>query len=129
LMRSRSNILIALAVVACIAMPVGGLCLESQDSARDSISESEEFTIAEKEWAVYLYCGGDNDQEEVVEFAIDQSVRGLVDAAVDGTGIHVIALMDRISVPGTWIYELTRGGKKPAYNWLEDERNTSDPAS
>ncbi|HUV60885.1 MAG TPA: hypothetical protein VMW71_01785 [Thermoplasmata archaeon] len=102
-MRSRSNILIALAVVACIAMPVGGLCLESQDSARDSISESEEFTIAEKEWAVYLYCGGDNDQEEVVEFAIDQSVRGLVDAAVDGTGIHVIALMDRISVPVTWV--------------------------
>ncbi len=126
--KGRNNILIAIAVVACIAMPVGGLCFESIDGISEGSSDNEVFSIVEKEWAVYLYCGGDNDQEEVVEFAIDQSVRALSDAVVDGSGIHVIALLDKMSTPGTWACELTEDGRKPAYNWETDERNTSDPA-
>ena len=129
--RGRSGSLIALAVVMCIAMPVGGICLNEQSSNTEDepISIVEEFEIVEKDWAIYLYLGGDNDEEAVIDFSIDQCVRALRDAKMDGSELHMLALLDRNSVSGTWVYELTETGREPAYNWPEQERNTSDPAT
>ena len=128
--KTGKSVLLAVAVMLCIAMPVGGICLSEQNcEENDQSSEAEKFEIVEKEWAIYLYCGGDNDQETVIDFSIDQCVRALKDAKVDSQDIHVLALLDRMSVSGTWVYELTESGRAPAYSWSEEERNTSDPAT
>ena len=84
--RGRNGSLVALAVVLCIAMPVGGICLtDNSKSVEDETSTTaESFEIVEKDWAVYLYLGGDNDKEGVMDFSIDQCVRALRDAKMDG---------------------------------------------
>ena len=129
--RGRNGSLIALALVLCVAMPVGGICLtgQSDDPENESSSTFEDFEIVEKDWAIYLYLGGDNDEEEVIDFSINQCVRALRDAKMDGSELHMLALLDRNSVSGTWVYELTENGREAAYNWPEQERNTSDPAT
>jgi len=129
----RKSVLVAFAVVACLAMPVGGLGLDGlgseEQAVEEDISESQEFAIVNKEWAIYLYCGADNDHEGVMDFAIDKCVSALSDAEVDNNDLHVVALLDRSSVPGTWAYELSEDGRADAYGWSDEERNSSDPAT
>jgi hypothetical protein len=107
-------------------MPAGGLYLDGQILGDEA---PEPRVIVQKEWAVYLYFGADNDYEGVTNFAIDQCVKGLVNSEADVNDIHVVALLDIMSVNGTWVYELTEDGRKADVDWNDDERNTSDPAT
>jgi hypothetical protein len=127
LRKGRNGVLLAIAAVACLAMPVGGMCLDGQSVKKDDRLRSAE--IVQKEWAVYLYFGGDNDYEGVIDFAIDQCVKARADSDAEVDDLHVVALLDRMSEPGTWVYELTADGRQEASGWSDDERNTSDPAT
>lgn len=131
--RGKACVLFAIAAAACLAVPVGGLYVdlggvaEGTQDAQAIEEESETHVIVEKEWAVYLYCGADNDFEGVTDFALDQCVKALRDSEAGAKDVHVVALLDRQSEPGTWVYDLTEDGRGAAIGWSDVERNTSHP--
>lgn len=131
--RRTMRLTFALIAATCLAVPVLGLHVGLGEVAQgaqdtpDAQDEPEVHVIVEKEWAVYIYCGADNDFEEVTDFALNQCVKALNDSESGTWNVHVVALLDRQSEPGTWVYELTRSGRDAAIGWPEGERNTSDP--
>lgn len=82
----------------------------------------------EKKWTILMYCGADNDLEIATDFAIDQTIKALNEIDGDSADVNIVVLLDRKSTEGTWIYELTKDGRKPAVGWSDSERNTSDPS-
>jgi len=116
LRNGRACVLFAIGAAVFLAVPVIGLQIgvygtdRDQLDAQDIEDDSEVYEIVEKEWAVYIYCGADNDFESVTDFALDQCVKALVDSESVTRSIHVVALLDRQSEPGTWVYELIVSG-------------------
>lgn len=115
IVRNRNrNVLIALTVVFCLSVPASSLC--SADSEADS-----------REWAVYLYCGADNDYEESAWFALDQCVKALGEDGVDEGLLHVIAYLDTRGEGSSDVYEVTSGGLTAAAGWDNMERDSTAP--
>ena len=113
--------LLSLAAVLSMLVPVSGLAVAEGDS--EEVNES-------RGWAVYLYCGADNDMEEATEFALEQCVKALADDGSDPDSLYVVALVDRRSSEGTWVYELTPEGLgTPVSGWADHERDTTDPGT
>jgi hypothetical protein len=136
LRKGRISILFAFAAVACLAVPAGGHYMAGMDSAQttEEAQDAQELledagprVVVQKQWAVYVYCGADNAFEGVTDFALDQCVKALGDSGSVLKDLHVVALLDRQSEPGTWVYELTESGRQTDGDWADYERNTSHP--
>lgn len=131
--KGRTCALLAVAAVACLALPAGGLYMDGtgftqgEQDEQEVRDDTEPEPIVELDWAVYLYCGADNDYEVVTDFALDQCAKALVDSERGSRGVHVVALMDRQSEPGTEVFRVTTSGRMAADGWQCDERNSSSP--
>jgi hypothetical protein len=111
--------LLAIAAALCVTVPTSGLCV--------AFGPTEGTEVAQKEWAVYIYCGADNDFEEAAEFALDQCVAALAADGTDPGLLHVIAFLDRQGDGATDVYEVTPTGLSVVDSWDSHERDSSDP--
>jgi len=75
----------------------------------------------DKEWTLMMYWVADNNLEFCTEFALATWESALT----DDTEINLIAMIDILSKPGTWIYEVSGGSSEIVKTY--DELNTSDP--
>ena len=72
------------------------------------------------EWTLLVYIAADNGTDDAAQAVLD--ILGPIETA--SAGIRVIALVDRLSPEGTWIYDLSDPTISLAATW--DERNTGD---
>ncbi len=75
-----------------------------------------------KEWTMLVFWCADNNLEFCTEFAMDAWERSLT----SNEEVNVVAMVDLLSVEGTWIYEVKDGDSKVVKEY--PELNTSDPA-
>ena len=116
----KRTMLLALAAVLCLSVPSAGLALA------DSLGDTD---AVEKDWAVYIYCGADNDYEVSAEFALDQCVKAMGVDGFDASLVHVIAFLDTQGEGSSVMYEITEGGLEEVSSWDSRERDSSDPAT
>ncbi|UCE45367.1 MAG: hypothetical protein JSU93_00250 [Methanobacteriota archaeon] len=123
----RNRTLLAIAAAFCVIVPVSSLC------AADQSNPPPEPPV-EKDWAVYIYCGADNDYEVAALFALDQCIKGLKaaeDAAQEGEGdpisVHVVMYLDGQGSGNTVVYEVTSEGASSVDLMAEGEYDSSDP--
>ncbi len=108
---SLAKLAVMVLVVAFVAVP-----------SLSSRTASEPVTPAaeEKDWTILMYWDADNSLEFCTEFAMTtwQS------AMVSDEHVNLIALVDLLSVNGTWIYSFGDGSYEMVAEW--PEMNTSD---
>ncbi len=109
--------LLAFAAALCVIVPTGGLCLADTDAGT-------------RPWAVYIYCGADNDYEISAEFAIEQCEKALAEAGKPGSNldpelVHVIIYMDTQGEGMSEVYEIMPDGRVAASGWNNIERDSS----
>jgi len=107
---SLAKLAVMVLVVAFVAVP-----------AFSSRTASEPVTpVEEKDWTILMYWDADNSLEFCTEFAMTtwQS------AMVSDEHVNLIALVDLLSVNGTWIYSFADGSYEMVAEW--PEMNTSD---
>ncbi|MBE0518534.1 MAG: hypothetical protein IH630_04840 [Thermoplasmata archaeon] len=110
-MRFRKGRLAACVLIGLvIMMPVS--VLGSQSSDDDCV----------KEWTMLVFWCADNNLEFCTEFAMDAWERALT----SNDEVNVIAMVDLLSVNGTWIYEVEGEDSRVVKEY--PELNTSDPA-
>jgi hypothetical protein len=112
--------LLALAAILCVSVPTTGLAVA------EALGDTE---VVEKDWAVYMYCGADNDYEVAAEFALDQCVKAMGVDGFDAGSVHVIAFLDTQGEGSSDVYEVTADGLEEVGAWDSKERDSSDPAT
>jgi len=98
-------------IAALFVVPAGVFNGSSQSKAN-----------ADKDWTLIIYWDTDNSLEYVNEFAIAAWESSLPSNA----DVNIVALIDLLSVDGTWIYEIVDGERRLVEQW--EEMNTADPA-
>lgn len=85
----------------------------------------------EKDWAVYIYCGADNDYDVSAEFALEQCEKGLAaaDGVVDPISVHVVMYLDTKGPSNTVVYDLSSGEAIPVDMMDNGECDSSDSAT
>lgn len=108
---SLAKLAVMVLVVAFIAVPSF-----SSRTASEPVAQAAD----EKDWTILMYWDADNSLEFCTEFAMTtwQS------AMVSDEHINLIALVDLLSVNGTWIYSFGDGSYEMVAEW--PEMNTSD---
>ena len=128
-MGKRKNVLLVIAAALCMIVPASSLCI-----ADDSGSPPPDPPV-QKDWAVYIFCGADNDYEEAAMFALDQCVKGMQAAEgvqKDGTdpiSVHVLMYLDAQGNGDTKVYEVTSEGAEPVDLMTESEYDSSSEAT
>ena len=124
--RMRSRTLLVIAAVFCVSVPVSSLCVLANGEP------------VEKDWAVYIYCGADNDFDISAEFARDQCVKGLYDAAEAVAtapepyvpiSMHVVMYLDLKGTGNTEVYEITADEANPVDMMDNGEYDSSEGAT
>ena len=119
-MRGKSkNVLLAFAAALCVIVPTSSLALGDTDADT-------------RPWAVYIYCGADNDYEISAEFALEPCEKAMSEAGdeysnLDPSLVHVIMYFDTQGEGTSEVYEITPDGRSAALGWDNKERNSSDP--
>lgn len=80
-------------------------------------------TPAEKDWTLIIYWDADNSLEFCTEFAMTTWESSLPSNAK----VNIVALIDILSMNGTWIYDIVDGKRNMLEQW--GEMNTADPAT
>jgi len=85
--------------------------------------DSGEFVAEPSSWSLFFYLAIDNE----LEAAGDLSLANILDATA-GLEYHprILVLVDRLSTPGTEVFEVVRGEQVPVASY--DEQDSSDPA-
>ncbi len=78
---------------------------------------------AEKDWTLMIYWDADNSLEFCTEFAMTTWESSLPSNA----NVNIVALIDLLSMDGTWIYDIVDGKRHMLEQW--EEMNTADPAT
>lgn len=110
---------LVLAALFCVALPTSALSVASglpEDTERDA-----------KDWAVYIYCGADNDYEVSAVFALEQCAKALGVELVDPSLVHVIVYLDTQGEGTSEVYEVTPDDWSTAAGWDSKERDSSTP--
>ena len=108
------SLLICVVVAVAFALPSASVAL------------SEPVAVAEddgKEWTLLVYWDADNNLEFCTEFAMD----AWTSALTDDSEVSVVAYVDILSEPGTWVYDIHDGTYEAVQEW--EELNSSDPAT
>jgi len=106
---SKASLALCVFVAALMALPVS--VIGGQNNHRD----------VQKDWTLLMYWDTDNSLEICTEFALSTWEESLPSNA----DVNIVALVDLLSVDGTWIWEIVDGERQLVDNW--DELNTSDP--
>lgn len=104
-----AKVLLSIGLAMCVLAPAAGVC-----GAGVSSTEA-------KDWTLLMYWDGDNNLEPCTEFCMDiwQS------AMTSDKHVNIVALVDILSVEGTWIYEFHPGGYETVASL--GEQDMSDP--
>ncbi len=87
-----------------------------------SVSSEDSDAAVEKEWTLLIYWDADNNLEFCTEFALETWCNAMTSEAE----FNLVAMVDILSVEGTWVYDIHDG----TYDTVETlaEKNMSDPA-
>ena len=105
---NRASVLVCVFVAAMFLLPVSAL------GGGDS-------RAAQKDWTILMYWDADNSLEFCTEFALSTWEKALP----SNEDVNIVALVDLLSVEGTWIWEFVDGERQLVEEWAE--LNTSDP--
>ncbi len=112
----RSRFAIAVMAAALMTLPSTALGTDEQP---------------ERDWTVLMYFGADNDLYQATEFCVEQALKGLSEAAADGSKVAVVLLIDGPNNGDTRVYELTKDGRtdltSSALGTGNVERKMTDP--
>ena len=112
----RSRFAIAVMAAALMTLPATALGTDEQP---------------ERDWTVLMYFGADNDLYQATEFCVEQALKGLNEAAADGSKVAVVLLIDGPNNGDTRVYELTKDGRtdltSSALGTGNAERKMTDP--
>ncbi len=102
--------LLSIGLAMCVLVPAAGVCGQSVSSDEG------------KDWTILIFWDGDNNLEPCTEFCM-----GIWQSAMTSDEhINIVALVDLLSVEGTWMYEFHPGGYETVASL--GERDMSDPA-
>jgi len=123
--RDAVAILLAFWIMIMFGKGVGAYEGKSEDE--NWLSNNNVSVASDGEWSFIFYLAADNDQEEYADATIDQLLAG-----TDGVENHpqILVFIDRQSVPGTEVFEIS-GGKIISLltsEEEEEEQDSSDPA-
>jgi hypothetical protein len=107
-----SNALICIGIVIAFSVPCASIGAASDDGEQTD----------GREWTLLIYWDADNNLEFCTEFALETWCNAMTSEA----DINLVAMVDILSVEGTWIYEI-HDGTFDAVETLA-EKNMSDPA-
>ncbi len=107
---NRLSLLVCVFIAALVVLPVSAL-------------GGGNNRAVQKDWTILMYWDADNSLEFCTEFALSTWERALP----TNEDVNVVALVDLLSVDGTWIWEFVDGQRQLVDEWVE--LNTSDPAT
>src|SRR4030065_246649 len=107
---NRFSLLICVFVAGLVVLPVSAL-------------GGGDNRAVQKDWTILMYWDADNSLEFCTEFAMSTWERALT----TNEDVNIVALVDLLSVEGTWIWEFVDGQRQLVDEWAE--LNTSDPAT
>jgi len=110
----RKGVRAALCVLVAIAFVVPAGVLAGPQSVRQS---------GEKEWTILIFWACDNNLEFTTEFCMQLWEKSLT----SNDNVNIVVFIDKLSVDGTWIYEIGPGTRTVVATW--PEMNSSDPAT
>jgi len=88
-----------------------------------ALAASPKTTQSQKDWTIIIYWDVDNSLEYITEFAISTWESALP----SNDNVNIVALIDKLSEDGTWIYDIVDGERHLLAQW--EEMNTADPAT
>ena len=106
------NTFVCIAVVIAFSVPCASFGASSEDG----------LPMTEKEWTLLIYWDADNNLEFCTEFALETWRNAMTSEAA----FNLVAMVDLLSIEGTWIYNI-HDGEVDTVATLS-ERNMSDPA-
>ena len=89
----------------------------------------------EKDWAVYIYCGADNEYDVSAEFALEQCEKGMAAGIAEAAGeedpitVHVVMYLDAKGAGNTVVYDLSSGEAVPVDMMDNGEYDSSNGAT
>ncbi|MCJ2533230.1 MAG: clostripain-related cysteine peptidase [Candidatus Thermoplasmatota archaeon] len=114
----RIGMLLTLVAVLCVSAPTTALTMAENLGSTD---------VVEKDWALYIYCGADNDYEVSAVFALEQCAKALGEESVDPGLVNVVVYLDTQGEGTSEVYEVTPDDWSAAAGWDSKERDSSAP--
>lgn len=108
-------------LVFCAVLVIA-FALPSASVAMPDAEEAEPVDDG-KEWTLLVYWDADNNLEFCTEFAMD----AWTSALTSNDEVNLVAYVDILSEPGTWVYDIHDGTYDAVQEW--EELNSSDPAT
>jgi hypothetical protein len=112
LRHARRDVLVCIAIVIAFAVPCASTVASSQ------VSDS----TAEKEWTLLIYWDADNN----LEFCTDFAMETWRNAMTPDANVNLVAMVDILSVEGTWIYNIHDGVADAVETMLEQNMSDAD---
>ena len=112
-------LLVFLVTGICWATPVKGV----RTAGDEAVIQGNEPAGQEAQWTLLYYLAADNEQEAYADATIAQLLAG---TAATANHPQILVLIDRLSVPGTEVFEVAGGKMIPLQSLTE--QNTADGA-